>query len=196
LGTSANYRATAKSKDLAEIDSKIAAKREEASLILGEKRRLEKRVEVLTNEKYLLNRQIAIIQNASENKTDEKVSRDTANRSLKETEKTNTNTLTNFVNSQIEDLERKDPTLKDRVVINSGLKGDNILAEHKTLQTRIEGNKELSREVQLQKLISNAGGTLRSLNDRLTDVEKAIENNKFEVNLSFFDIRKSIDEIV
>jgi hypothetical protein len=179
-----NTRATAKSKDLAEIDSKIAAKREEASLILGEKRRLEKRVEVLTNEKYLLNRQIAIIQNASENKTDERVSRDTANRSLKETEKTNTNTLTNFVNSQIEDLERNDPSLKERVVFNSGLKGDNILAEHKTLQTRIEGNKELSREVQLQKLISNAGGTLRSLNDRLTDVEKAIENNKFDDKLN------------
>ena len=179
-----NTRATAKSKDLADIDSKIAAKREEAALILGEKRRQEKRVEVLINEKYLLNRQIAIIQNASENKTDERVSRDTANRSLKETEKTNTNTLTNFVNSQIEDLERKDPSLKERVVINSALKGDNILAEHKTLQTRIEGNQELSRDVQLQKLISNAEATLRSLNNRLTDVEKALENNKFDDKLN------------
>lgn len=179
-----NSRINAKSKDLPAIDAKIASKREEADLITSEKRRLEKRVEVLTNEKYLLNRQIAVIQNATENISVVKVSREVASRSQKETEKTNTNTLTNFVNSQIEELEKKDPTLKERVVINSGLRADNILAEHKTFQTRIAGNKELSREVQLQKLISTTSGTIRSLNDRLKDVDKALEKNKFDDKLN------------
>ncbi len=179
-----NSRYSAKKKDLPEIEAKIEEKKQEIELIRGEKKKLEERVDLLDQEKFMINQQIYMLDDIQNQRSSSAVSRDVAERSLMETEKTNTNTLNSYVQQQINDLEKKDPTLKDRIVVSSGMRAENIIAEHRTQQRRIQTNNSLNKEQKNQKLLENAQKTKNELEARLKDVEDQLKNNKFDERLN------------
>lgn len=179
-----NSRFSAKKKDLEIIDGKIASKKEEIEMIRAERIKLEKKSDVLSTEKYLLNKQIEVLETALTNPSLAKVTREEANRSIQETNKTNTNTLTNYVQQQIVEMEKQDPTLRERIVVSSGMKAENIMAEHRTLKQRVEETPGLTKEERLNRLINTTNSTRRALQDRLTDVENQLAKNKFDEKLN------------
>ena len=192
-----NSKETAKKKEWEEIDRKISQKKEEVLLIQEEKKRLEKQVEVLNGEKYILKKQVDLLQEALRNKTTIVVAKENATRALKETEKTNTNTLTSYVNQQIDVMEKNDPTLRDKVIVSFVMKEENIMAEHQTEQERIQNNPSLNEEKQTEKLLSNALKTKKALQERLRDIEEQLSKNKFDDKLSKekLAIEKSLAQI-
>ncbi len=192
-----NSKETAKKKEWEEIDRKISQKKEEALLIQEEKKRLEKQVEVLNGEKYILKKQVDLLQEALRNKTTIVVAKENATRALKETEKTNTNTLTSYVNQQIDVMEKNDPTLRDKVIVSFGMKEENIMAEHQSEQEIIQNNTQLTDEIQVEKLLSNALKTKKALQERLRDVEEELNTNKFdnELNKEKLNIDRSLAQV-
>ncbi len=193
-----NSRNTAKKKELDEINRKIQTKREEIEFINVEKKKLEEKVNVLDQEKFLINQQIYMIEEAINSKSNLVATRDAANKALKETEKTNTNTLNSYVQQQIAEMEKNDPTLRDRIVVSSGMKGENILAEHRTQQQRIQTNTKLTKQEQTEKLLNNAQRTKAELEARLRDVEKQLVNNKADaaLNREKQEIERGLSDIV
>jgi hypothetical protein len=179
-----NSRFSAKKKDLEIIDGKIASKKDEIEMIRAERIKLEKKTDVLSTEKYLLNKQIEELETALTNPSLAKVTREEANRSIQETNKTNANTLTNYVQQQIVEMEKQDPTLRERIVVSSGMKAENIMAEHRTLKQRVEETPGLTKEERLNRLINTTNSTRRALQDRLTDVENQLAKNKFDEKLN------------
>jgi len=197
-----NSRNTAKKKELEEIERKIAAKKEETTLIVFDKKKLEEKVNALDQDKFLVNQQIYMIEEALNSKSNLVANRDAANKALKETEKTNSNTLNSYVQQQIAEMEKNDPTLRDRIVVSSGMKGENILTEHRTQQQRIQSNSKLNKLEQTEKLLNNALRTKAELEARLRDVEKQLESNRTdaalqrerqEIQKGLADIEKEID---
>jgi dTDP-4-amino-4,6-dideoxygalactose transaminase len=178
-----NSRYSVKKKELEALEAKIASKKEEIEMIRAERIKLEGKSDVISTEKYFLNKQIEVLETALTNPTLAKVSREEANRSLLETSKTNTNTLTNYVQQQIAELEKKDPTLRDRITVTSGMKGDNIMAEHRTLKQRVDDTPGLSKQERLNRLLNTTTSTKKALEQRLKDVEAQLEKNKFDEKL-------------
>jgi epidermal growth factor receptor substrate 15 len=193
-----NSKNTAKKKELEDIERRIQAKKEEVTLINEDKKKLELKVAVLDQDKFLVNQQIYMIEEAINSKSNLVANREAANKALKETEKTNTNTLNSYVQQQITEMEKNDPTLRDRIVVSSGMKGDNILAEHRTQQQRIQTNTKLTRQEQTEKLLNNAQRTKAELEARLRDVEKQLENNRADAALQREkqEIVKGLSDIV
>ncbi|MES2799288.1 MAG: hypothetical protein V4638_04670, partial [Bacteroidota bacterium] len=111
-------RLVAKKKDLTTIDAQIASKREEIAMIRIEREKLARREERIVADKAKLAKQVDLIDIARNNIGKGDVSREIANISVQKANSTNSKTLNNFVNQQIAELEKKDPTLIDRVVIN------------------------------------------------------------------------------
>jgi hypothetical protein len=179
-----NSKYSAKKKDLEGIEAKINEKKQEIELIKGEKKKLEDKVETLDQEKFLINRQIYMLDDIQNQRSSSSVSRDVAERAVKETDKTNSNTLNSYVQQQIADLEKKDPTLKDRIIVSSGMRAENIIAEHRTQQRRIQTNSSLDKRQKNEKLLDNAQRTRNELEARLKDVEDQLKNNKFDERLN------------
>jgi len=175
---------TAKKKDVPAIEEKIASKKEEIKLITKERDAIQTVIDAKSQQKYLVNQQIQLLQDAISNKSVASVSKEQANKALAETQKTNSNTLTAYVNQQINELEKQDPTLKDRIVVSSGLKGQNIYQEYKTSEKGIEDDPSLSKEDKLYKLLANERNAIKLLDKRLEEIEEMLADNKFDENLN------------
>jgi hypothetical protein len=179
-----NSRYSVKKKELEALDAKIASKKEEIEMIREQRIKLEKKVDELNQEKFLLNKQIQVLEVALSNPSVVAVSREAADKAARESSKTNTNTLNSYVEQQIAELEKKDPTLRERIIVSTGMKGDNIMSEHRTLKQRIEETQSISKEERLKRLIANSVQTKRALESRLSDVEKQLAGNKFDEALN------------
>lgn len=192
-----NSKYSVKKKELEALEAKIASKKEEIEMIRAERIKLEKKSDVISTEKYLLNKQIEVLETALTNPSIAKVTREEANKSLAETNKTNTNTLTNYVQQQIAEMEKSDPTLRERIIVSSGMKGENIMSEHRTLKQRVEDTPGLSKSERLNRLISTTNSTKKALELRLKDVEAQLEKNKFDdkLNKEKQQILKDLDQL-
>jgi hypothetical protein len=179
-----NSIGSAKKKDVPAIEQKIAETKEEINLIIEERENIQKIIDKKSQEKYLVNKQIQILQDAISNKSIAVVSKEKASKALAETEKTNSNTLTAYVDQQISALEKEDPTLKERITVSSVLKAKNIIDEYKTSSKGIQEDNSLSIEDKLYKQLLNDRNTSKLLDKRLVEIDKLLVNNKFDENLN------------
>ena len=175
---------SAKKKDVPAIELKIKEKEDEIKLIESEKSIIQKEIDKTSIEKYKINQQIQILQDAISNKSIATVNKDRALKALAETEKVNSNTLTSFVNQQIIELEKQDPSLKDRIVVSSGLKGPNIFEEYKASLKGIQDDPSLSKEDRLYRILANERSAIRQLDLRLEEIENLQIENKFNEKLN------------
>ncbi len=173
-----------KKKDVPAIEQKIAEKQEEIKLIKEELGNIQSIIDRKSQEKYLVNKQIQILQDAISNKSIAVVTKEKAAKALAETEKTNSNTLTTYVSQQIVALEKEDPTLKERIVVASGLKASNIIEEYKTSSKGIQDDPSLSNEDKMYKQLLNDRNAYKILDKRLAEIEKSLIDNKFDENLN------------
>ncbi len=179
-----NAIGAAKKKDVPALEQKIAEKQEEIKLIKEELGNLQRIIDRKSQEKFLVNKQIQILQDAISNKSIAVVTKEKAAKALAETEKTNSNTLTAYVSQQIVALEKEDPTLKERIVVASGLKATNIIEEYKTSSKGIQDDPSLSKEDKMYKQLLNDRNTYKILDKRLAEIEKSLIDNKFDENLN------------
>src|SRR5574343_499206 len=174
----------AKKKDVPAIEQKIAEKQNEIVIIKEERDNLQRTIDKKSQEKYQVNQQIEILQDAISNKSVASVTKEQATKAIAETEKTNSNTLTAYVTQQINDLEKKDPTLKDRIVVSSGLRAQNIYSDYKSSTKGIQDDPSLSKEDKIYNLLSNERNALKQLDKRLEEIEKLRENDKTNEQLN------------
>src|SRR5574343_403948 len=174
----------AKKKDVPAIEQKIAEKQNEIVIIKEERDNLQRTIDKKSQEKYQVNQQIEILQDAISNKSVASVTKEQATKAIAETEKTNSNTLTAYVTQQINELEKKDPTLKDRIVVSSGLRAQNIYSDYKSSTKGIQDDPSLSKEDKIYKLLSNERNALKQLDKRLEEIEKLRENDKTNEQLN------------
>jgi hypothetical protein len=175
---------SAKSKDVPAIELKIKEKEEELKLVDSERNVVQKAIDKTSREKYKINQQIEILQDAISNKSIATVTNDKALKALAETEKVNSNTLTSYINQQIVELEKEDPSLKERIVVSSGLKGPNIFEEYKASLKGIQDDPSLSKEDRLYRILANERSAIRQLDLRLEEIENLLNENKFDEKLN------------
>ncbi len=179
-----NSIGSVKSKEVPAIQQKIAEKEAEIVLIQEERDKIQNIIDKKSQEKYLVNKQIQILQDAISNRSIAVVSKEKASAALAETEKTNSNTLTAYVNQQILELEKKDPTLKERINVTSGLKANNIFEQYTASSKGIQDDPVLSKEDKVYKHLENDRNTYKLLDKRLAEIEKLLVDNKFDENLN------------
>jgi len=184
INTLQNSIYDAKKKDVPAIEQKIAEKQNEIVIIKEERDNLQRSIDKKSLEKYQVNQQIEILQDAISNKSVASVTKDQATKAIAETEKTNSNTLTAYVTQQINELEKKDPTLKDRIVVSSGLRAQNIYSDYKSSTKGIQDDPSLSKEDKIYKLLSNERNAIKQLDKRLDEIEKLRENDKTNEQLN------------
>ena len=184
INTLQNSIYTAKKKDVPAIEQKIAEKQNEIVIIKEERDNLQRSIDKKSLEKYQVNQQIEILQDAISNKSVASVTKEQATKAIAETEKTNSNTLTAYVTQQINELEKKDPTLKDRIVVSSGLRAQNIYSDYKSSTKGIQDDPSLSKEDKIYKLLSNERNAIKQLDNRLEEIEKLRENDKTNEQLN------------
>ncbi len=184
INTLQNSIYDAKKKDVPAIEQKIAEKQNEIVIIKEERDNLQRSIDKKSLEKYQVNQQIEILQDAISNKSVASVTKEQATKAIAETEKTNSNTLTAYVTQQINELEKKDPTLKDRIVVTSGLRAQNIYSDYKSSTKGIQDDPSLSKEDKIYKLLSNERNAIKQLDKRLEEIEKLRENDKTNEQLN------------
>ena len=184
INTLQNSIFDAKKKDVPAIEQKIAEKQNEIVIIKEERDNLQRTIDKKSLDKYQVNQQIEILQDAISNKSVASVTKEQASKALAETEKTNSNTLTAYVTQQINELEKKDPTLKDRIVVTSGLRAQNIYSDYKSSTKGIQDDPSLSKEDKIYKLLSNERNAIKQLEKRLEEIEKLRENDKTNEQLN------------
>ena len=184
INTLQNSIYDAKKKDVPAIEQKIAEKQNEIAIIKEERDNLQRSIDKKSLEKYQVNEQIEILQDAISNKSVASVTKEQASKAIAETEKTNSNTLTAYVTQQINELEKKDPTLKDRIVVSSGLRAQNIYSDYKSSTKGIQDDPSLSKEDKIYKLLSNERNAIKQLEKRLDEIEKLRENDKTNEQLN------------
>ena len=164
----------AKKKDLPGIQAEIAAKQDEIRMINDERNLLLRKVDLVTQEKDCLNKQISIIQDAISNKSVISVSKEQARNALLTTQKVNSNTLTSYVEQQISALEAEDPTLKESVNLSSGRTAQTIYAEYVSSVKAVQEDSKLSPEEKLYKTLSIERTIETSFATRLEEIEKVL----------------------
>jgi hypothetical protein len=172
IQTLQNSLEAAKSKEAEDIKSRIASKEEEIMLIEEERELLQKSINKIRQEKYVVSQQMELLKDAISNKSLVAVSAEQSTTRLKETEKPNTNSLNSFVEQQVSEIEKKDPTIKDRVVVVNNLSAQNIYNEYKNSDQGIKDDPNLNAEARLYKMLSNERKALRMINKRLEDIAK------------------------
>jgi hypothetical protein len=172
IQTLQNSLEAAKSKEAEDIKSRIASKEEEIMLIEEERELLQKSINKIRQEKYVVSQQMELLKDAISNKSLVAVSAEQSTTRLKETEKPNTNSLNSFVEQQVSEIEKKDPAIKDRVVVVNNLSAQNIYNEYKNSDQGIKDDPNLNAEARLYKMLSNERKALRMINKRLEDIAK------------------------
>jgi len=172
IQTLQNSLEAAKAKEAEDIKSRIASKEEEIMLIEEERDLLQKSINKIRQEKYVVSQQMELLKDAISNKSLVAVSVEQSNTRLKETEKPNTNSLNSFVEQQVTEIEKKDPAIKDRVVVVNNLSAQNIYNEYKNSDQGIKDDPNLNAEARLYKMLSNERKALRMINKRLEDIAK------------------------
>ena len=167
----------AKSKEAEEIKSKIASKEEEKMLIEEERDLVQKSIDKLRQEKFIVTEQMELLKDAISNKSLVAVSEEKSREAIKSTDKTNTNTLNSFVDQQVATIEKNDPTIKTRVVVVNNLSAQNIYQEYKSSDQGIKDDSNLNAEDRLYKQLSNERKALRMINKRLEDLTKLEKTN-------------------
>ena len=170
IQTLQNSLEAAKSKEAEDIKSKIASKEEEIMLIEEERELIQKSINKIRQEKYIVTEQMELLKDAISNKSLVAVSSEQSNTRLKETEKPNTNSLNSFVEQQVAEIEKKDPAIKERVVVVNNLSAQNIYNEYKSSDQGIKDDPNLNAEERLYKMLSNERKALRMINKRLEDI--------------------------
>lgn len=168
----------AKKKDLPAIENQLASKRAEITLIEDEIVVLQKTIDVKTLEKYVIDKQIDLLQDAISNKSLVTVTRNAADKAITETEKTNSNTLKAYVDQQVKKLETDDPTLKERIIVTSGLNADELYKQYLANNQGIIDDPNLNKETKLFKQLTSVRTTIKQLDDRLAEIEKMIAQGK------------------
>jgi hypothetical protein len=163
---------SAKGKEVDEIKSKIASKEEEVMLIQEERDLVQKSIDKLRQEKFIITEQMELLKDAISNKSLVAVSEERSKEAIKSTEKTNTNTLNSFVEQQVASIEKNDPSIKSRVVVVNNLSAQNIYQEFKSSDQGIKDDPNLNAEDRLYKQLSNERKALRMINKRLEDLTK------------------------
>lgn len=168
----------AKKKDIPAIENQIASKREEIELIEDEISTLQKTIDSKALEKNTVDKQIDLLQDAISNKSLVTVTRTAANKSIAETDKTNSNTLIAYVQQQVKKLEDEDPTLKDRIVVNSGLNADELYKQYVANNQGISDDPNLNKETKLFKQLTSDRTAIKQLDDRLAEIDQMIAQGK------------------
>ncbi|MEY4605215.1 MAG: hypothetical protein RIT43_2507, partial [Bacteroidota bacterium] len=177
IQTLQNSLGTAKSKELDEIRSRIAAKEEEVLLITEERELTEKLIQNLRQEKYIVSQQLELLKDAISNKVPALVSIERAKEAIRQTEKTNTSTLNSFVDQQVAEMEKKDPGLKKRVPVVNNLSAENIYKEYQNAKEGIKQDPNLTEQDKVYKQLSNDRRAQRSVNKRLEDLAMLEKTN-------------------
>lgn len=184
INTLKNSIYTAKKKDVPAIEQKIAEKQNEGVIITQERDNLKRAIDKKSLEKYQVNQQLEILQDAISNKSLASVTKEQASKAIAKTEKINSTTLTAYVAQQINELEKKDPTLKDRIVVSSGIRAQNIYSDYKSSTIGIQEDPSLTKEDKIYKLLSNERTALKQLEKRLEEIEKLRETDKTNEQLN------------
>ncbi len=168
----------AKKKDIPSIENQLASKSKEIELIESEIRLLQKSIDAKAVEKFKIDQQINLLQDAISNKSLVEVTRSMANKAISETEKTNTNTLIAYVEQQVKILEDEDPTRKERINVTNGLTADELFKQYVANNQGITDDPNFNKETKLFKQLTVDRATMKQLDDRLSEINKMIAQGK------------------
>ncbi len=185
----------ASKKELASIESKIASQKENLKLNEEEVAILKKQISVKSNQKFQFEEQLAVMQDAISNKSIVQATREDAENSLKQLNRSKAKTLNDYLTQEISSLESKNPELKGNVVLNRPKSAKSIAETHQSNELGIQNDGNLSSEERLLREISNDRAAIKEINERLSALEKegtSIDQNKEKNEL--LDLKAKIEQ--